>query len=407
MMDEAALWWCRGVADLLRSSHSTAPSALADTVNRALRPLGVDVWLYLVDREQVALRALPRADRPIPEPLPVETSLAGRAYTTLATVVPPDRSDTLWMPLVDDAERFGVLQAALPTGWSPHDPQVQQGFEIVATMIGHLLVSKSAYGDTIRRARRSRPMSTEGEMLWRSLPPLTCITDRVTVTATLEPSYDVGGDAFDYAIDHENVRIAVLDASGHGLTAALTSTLTLAATRAARAARLDLATTAAAADQAITSQFGELRYATAVLAELDTSSGVVQYVNAGHPPAALIRQGRVVSFLDASPRTPLGIPQPTTLSQQDLQPQDRLLFYTDGITDARDAHGTFLGLDRLVGMAERHSASGLPVSEVCRRLSHAVLDYQDGTLADDATLVIVEWLPGSGDRGGRPPRPAG
>lgn len=69
---------------------------------------------------------------------------------------------------------------------------------------------------------------------------------------------------------------------------------------------------------------------------------------------------------------------------------------THGITDARDAGGAFLGLDRLVDMAERHSASGQPAAEVCRRLSHAVLDYQNGTLADDATLVLVDWLPGAG-----------
>lgn len=396
-MDEAGARWCDGVTGLLRGSRAASPSALADVINHAVGQLGVDVWVYLVDREQMGLRALPRTGRATPEPLSIDQTLAGRAYTMVETVQPPHRSDQVWMPLVDDSERLGVLEVNLAPGVSPETTAMRQGLEVLAIVVGHLLVGKSAYGDTIRRARRSRPMSTEGEMLWRSLPPLTCITERVAVTAALEPSYDVGGDAFDYAIDHGNLRIVVLDAVGHGLTAALTSTLTLAATRAARAAGLDLPATATAADQAITSQFQELRYATGVLAEIDTDSGVVRYLNAGHPPAMLIRRGKAVSALDAAPRPPLGIPEPSTLAHADLQPRDRLLFYTDGITDARDAAGNFLGLDRLVDMAERHSASGLPAAEVCRRLSHTVLDYQDGTLADDATLVLVEWLPGTGN----------
>jgi phosphoserine phosphatase RsbU/P len=387
--------WQQSVANLLRSSRLVGPSALPDLITNSVSVLGIEVTVYLIDREQMGLRALPRAGSPITEPLPVDATVAGRAFTTLEIVVPPGQADRMWVPVVDDAERLGVMEIRLPADLDPEDEEVRDGLWLLALAVGDLIVGKTAYGDTIRRARRSRPMSTEGEMLWRTLPPLTCMTTEVTVAAALEPCYDVGGDAFDYAIDHENLRVAIFDAVGHGLTAALTCTLTLAATRAARAAGLDLPSTAAAADQAITSQFRDSRYATGILAELNTQTGVLQFVNAGHPPAVLMREGKVVTTLDAASRTPLGLPEPSHVSRHDLQPGDRLVFYTDGIVDARNAEGEFLGVDRLVDMAERHAAGGLPVPETLRRLARAVLEHQDGTLHDDATLLIVEWRPGT------------
>lgn len=387
--------WHECVAILVRDSRLVQPSGLPELINEALRLVRVEATVYLVDREQMALRALPRAGRATPEPMAVEATVAGRAYMTQEVVVPPGQSDRMWLPLVDDTERLGAIELQLPADLSPEDPQVRSGAVLFALALGDLIIGKLPYGDTINRTRRSQPMSTEGEMLWRTLPPLTCTTSELTVAAVLEPCYDVGGDAFDYAVDYQHLRVAIVDAVGHGLTAALTCTLTLAATRAARTAGLGLTATAAAADKAITSQFQDSRYATAVLAELNTATGLVRYINAGHPPAALMREGRIVASLDAAPRTPLGLPEPCQIAEYELQPGDRLIFYTDGIVDARDADGQFFGIDRLVDAAERHTASGLPAPETLRRLARAVVDHQEGTLQDDATLVIVDWHPGS------------
>lgn len=388
--------WYESLAALLRVSRLTQPSALPEVINEAVRPLGVEVTVYLIDREQVAMRALPRQGRLDSDPLPVDTTIGGRAFTTQQVVVPPGQADRLWLPLVNDSERLGAMEVRLPAALAPDDPPVREGAELLALVVGELLVSKSAYGDTIRRTRRSRVMSTEAEMLWRTLPPLTCVTHSLTLAAALEPCYEVGGDAFDYAIDHDNLRMNIFDAVGHGLTAALTSGLTLAATRAARAAGHDLVATTAAADQAITSQFSDSRYTTAVLAELDSTTGQVQYVNAGHPPPVLMREGKVVITLDAAPRTPLGVPEPAKVARLDLQPGDRLLFYTDGITEARNRDGDFFGLDRLLDLAERHAAGALPPPETLRRLVHAVLAHTEGAPEDDSTLMIVEWHPGAG-----------
>lgn len=381
---------------MLRTGHIVAPSSLVDMIDDIVREVGIDVTIYLVDREQMALRALPRTGVPPGDPLPIESTVAGRAFMYLEAVVPPGQPDRILIPMVDGADRLGVVEISALEGTTFAHESDRAGADLIASAIGYLVVVKSGYGDTIRRARRSQPMSVGGELLWRALPPLTLRTTDVSLAAALEPCYDVGGDAFDYAYDNGVLHVGIFDAVGHGLSAALTSTLTLAATRARRTAGLDLASVIAGADEALASQFSDMRYTTAILAELDRSTGTIRYVNAGHPPAVVIRGGRAVFALDAGPRPPLGLGNGATATEHSLEPGDRVLFYTDGVTDARDASGAFFGLDRLLDLAERHAGGGLLASETLRRLALAVLEYQGGQLHDDATLMLVEWSPDMG-----------
>jgi phosphoserine phosphatase RsbU/P len=389
----------RALSDLLTASHLVHSGNLAAAINESVRPLGMRLTIYLIDLEQRALRPLGESGRTAGDPVPVEGSLGGEAFMTVRILRSPERSDQLWVPLVDGTERLGVAEMVVPDAGLVEDPQIHQGLSALAGLIGHLIVSKSVYGDLLRRARRSRPMSTEGELLWRNLPPLTFATHDIAVSAVLEPCYEVGGDAFDYALDAEHAHLEIFDAVGHGLGAAVTSVLTLAAVRAARSRGADLTGMARGADEALTHQFTDMRYVTAVLADLDLRTGVLRCLNAGHPAPVLMRDGAAVDQLDRGRRTPLGLPsRQTDLATYQLEPGDRLLLYTDGITEARGPGGAHFGLDRLIGLAERHSVSGLPVPEVLRRLSHAVLDHQHGQLHDDATLMIIEWATAAGPR---------
>jgi sigma-B regulation protein RsbU (phosphoserine phosphatase) len=80
-----------------------------------------------------------------------------------------------------------------------------------------------------------------------------------------------------------------------------------------------------------------------------------------------------------------------TLGEIDLQPGDRILAYTDGVTEAGDITGELFGEHRLLDLAHRHTLGGQTAPETLRRLSHAVLDHLDGPPADDATLLLAEW----------------
>jgi serine phosphatase RsbU (regulator of sigma subunit) len=85
------------------------------------------------------------------------------------------------------------------------------------------------------------------------------------------------------------------------------------------------------------------------------------------------------------------LPAAPVLCHEHPEPGDRLLFYTDGIVEARDASGHQFGLRRFTDFIIRREADGCPPPETLRRLMRTVLDHQHGTLQDDASVLLVEW----------------
>ena len=106
------------------------------------------------------------------------------------------------------------------------------------------------------------------------------------------------------------------------------------------------------------------------------------------------RDGRIIRALDSRVQPPLGVLSPggrAPAATEELEPGDRLLAYSDGITEARDEHGRFFGLEQLIEFTERAEQDQVSAPETLRRLGAAVLAHQHGRLQDDATLVMLDW----------------
>jgi serine phosphatase RsbU (regulator of sigma subunit) len=215
----------------------------------------------------------------------------------------------------------------------------------------------------------------------------------VVIAGLLSPAHEVAGDTFDYALNGDVAHLAVFDAMGHGMSATLLASVALGAYRNARRTGLDLVDSARSIDKWIGDQFGQDVFVTGILAELDLRTGHYRWVNAGHPPALLLRGSRIVKALDQVVSPPLSLlgekPVP---AEERLEPGDRLVLYTDGVVEARDVDGEFFGLDRLTEFISREEAGARPAPETLRRLNAAVLGHQEGELQDDATVLFVEWL---------------
>jgi serine phosphatase RsbU (regulator of sigma subunit) len=380
------------IRNLLLMSHTTKASALAAAVSRSVAHLGVDTTILVVDYEQMALRQLPEPGKATGPVQPIDGSPAGRAFTSITMQSSGPDTNRLWVPILDGTERLGVLEVSLPAHLSGDDEAIRVGCEAIAGLIGHLLQAKSGLGDSIEVARRSQPMSVASELLLRLVPPTTFACDELMLSAVLEPSYDVGGDAFDYSVDDDMARIGIFDAIGHGLPACLTSAVAVSAIRAARRAGQGLYESTRAADVEIQAQWHDARFVTAVLADLRLDTGVLRYINAGHPPPLVLRGSRIVHRLDQGRRLPLGLDDASTeIATVRLEPGDRVLFYTDGVIEARDKDDEMFGLARLVELTEHHAAGQLATAEILRRICHAVLSHQVGQLQDDATLLLAEW----------------
>jgi hypothetical protein len=380
---------------LLQQSHHARPEDLPQMAMQAAPLLDATALvIYLVDHQQRMLIPLLAGSAPAREPIAIDGTLPGRAFTLVTTVTGGDDAGArLWVPLLDGSERMGVLEVASA---GPLGDEAVADCMAVASLLAELVVTRSLYSDTIERLRRREPMQLAAEMLRAQLPPLTFSTGHLIISGVLEPSYDVGGDAFDYAVNDDTAHLALFDAAGHGSTggmrAVVLASIALAGYRNARRAGLDLIATYHHIDDAVRAH-DRAGMITAVLAELDQHTGVLRVISAGHPGGIVIRAGKVVKVLPTPTALPvvLGDRRPPVVVEEALEPGDWVLLYTDGIIEARNPAGEQFGLDRLFDFAVRAIADQLPPPETARRLVHAILDYQDDRLQDDATVLLTEW----------------
>ncbi|MGJ7416591.1 PP2C family protein-serine/threonine phosphatase [Streptomyces cinereoruber] len=234
--------------------------------------------------------------------LKVEGSLAGRAYQ-YGQILPEGPRDAAerhwWVPLLDGTERLGTLRVTT----ADDDVRAREDMTLLAALVALVLHSKEANSDALARLTRTRPMSVAAEMQWNLMPPRSYADGRVVIAASMEPAYTISGGAYDYATADDVVHLSLFDAMGHDTAAGLTAALAMGACRNSRRQGLELAEISERIEEVLIEQYGHKRYATGVLAELDTRTGMLTWVNRGHHPPVLMRAGprtvQVMSTKDA------------------------------------------------------------------------------------------------------------
>jgi serine phosphatase RsbU (regulator of sigma subunit) len=320
----------------------------------------------------------------------VAGTMAGRAFTTGQPVTSDrDGSVRVWVPVVEQTTRTGVL--AVTVGEASEAVLAQA--ESLGVFAGLVVAAAARVSDVpyLRRSR-GRAMSLPAGMQWDLLPPTSARTGGALIAGALEPAYDIAGDAFDYAVNGADLHLAIFDGLGHGLGSTLLTGLAVGAYRHARRDGAPVAGMHAAVDAALAGHYGDDSFATGIIARLATGTGRLEWSCAGHPPPLLLRGRKIVAELSCDSVLPFGLgdsaPQPGIV---ELEPDDAVLMYTDGVTEARTEDGELFGLDRLADLLEREAASGQTAEELLRRLVQSVLDHQAGGLRDDATLLLVQW----------------
>ena len=386
----------RLLGQLLDRAHEMPPQLIAPLVAEEIRAIGGrDVSILLQDYGQLMLVPLPGRGLTTGDPMPIDGSRAGDVFLRATAAEYPRADGTrMFLPLLDGSDEVGVLVVTL----DDVDDDDRRLLRRLAGLVADMLVTKNGYTDQFFQARRREPMSVAAEIQWSLLPPLSMNTPQVAVAGILEPAYNVAGDSLDYALNDEVLHLAVIDAMGHGLNAAVLATVAVGAYRHARRAGVGLAELYAFMDAAIDEQFGPDHFVTAQMMHLDIGTGELQWVNAGHPAPLLIRDHRVVQALDSPGTLPVGFGGDTPrISARRLRRGDRLLFYTDGVVEEHKSGGEQFGEERLIATIERVGPAGGGVQQMVRSLSHTLMRERGGTTTDDASLFLVEWRGGTAD----------
>lgn len=346
---------------------------------------------YIAD---YSLRRLQHIDAsgPVGDAQVIGGTLMGRVFTSGEIHTTGTDPTVVLVPVCEGTCPIGVLEFDFPAGvWERLERKLLD--RVVAVFVRAWLV-KSRYTDTAARGRRSEPLSAAAEVQWDLLPPLACASEHVALAGILEPAYEIGGDSFDYAFDTSRVDFTILDAIGHGMAAVLMSSAAINSLRNSRRARRSIEAAYDEADRSIATQFGDSYYVTAVIGTWDVHTGTLTWINAGHVLPMLVRNGTYAGPLRCTPSRPLGLGGPVLeVAEHTLQPEDRVLFYTDGITEARSSDGSLFGDDRLADLLVRAALENLPVQETVRHLADSIIRFSDLGLRDDATMVLMEYRP--------------
>src|SRR4051812_39979896 len=209
---------CQMVFGLLRRTHMSTAADLAQIVADEAGSIGArDVAMYLVDHEQGLLLSPRTSGAPAREPLTVAGTVPGRAFATTTILEAPGEipgEQRLWLPMLDGTERVGVIGMSFSRSV---DEALIEGCERYSHLVAMLAVSKGAYSDIFEVTRRRARMTIASELVQAVSPPLVFATSGLSVAGMLEPAYDNGGDALDYAVNEDILHFAVFDAMGHGL----------------------------------------------------------------------------------------------------------------------------------------------------------------------------------------------
>ncbi|HEY3823561.1 MAG TPA: PP2C family protein-serine/threonine phosphatase, partial [Bryobacteraceae bacterium] len=210
------------------------------------------------------------------------------------------------------------------------------------------------------------------------------------VCGSSESSHEVGGDYYDVvAIGPETWSLVVADVSGKGVSSALLASFLQGAFLSA-SSTTDITDVLSRINTFLNDRSEHGKYATMFYSKLD-SSGRLTYANAGHCAPLLVRTAGEIEKLEAN-ATPVGLvpDAPFELSHRDLRPGDRIVLYTDGVTEAQNDAGEFFGRKRLREAVQ--SADGADCAGLHAAIQQAILDFTAGAeQADDLTLVVVEY----------------
>jgi sigma-B regulation protein RsbU (phosphoserine phosphatase) len=295
-----------------------------------------------------------------------------------------------------------LLPIVVMTGWGSVDTAVeamrrgaksfvQKPWEDV-TLLDILQREIEESQATRRRDAKQQREFEDARLIQRGLLPAAMPqTAGMQLASSWQPANGVGGDCFDaLTFPGGGVGLTIADVAGKGVPAALLMSNLQAAVRAFAQESAAAGAVCTSVNRLLCRNMASGRFVTFCYVRIDAASRTLAYANAGHNPPLLVRASGAVDSL-APTGTVLGVFAESSYEQGDftIGPGDRLVLYTDGITEGRDPAGDEFGEDRLAETAARHR--GLPADAMLAAMLRDIEAFNAGVYEDDATLIVAAF----------------
>ena len=229
----------------------------------------------------------------------------------------------------------------------------------------------------------------------QSLAPQSLVWGGLRVDTYYHPVRRIGGDfGVVSPVNDENLNLLVCDVSGHGIGSALVANRLYTEILAELRGSVPLGDMLRRLNRFVMQSIGgSVFYFTAAAARIDRGGRRMVFAGAGHPPAMIVTPGGEPRLLESRSMLLGALPDAVdgeAVLDLDLNPGDRVVLYTDGLTEVFDARGEMLDVEGLRKFVRE--AALLPLAEMKRNILDRVAEWRSGPPADDVSLVLVEVL---------------
>lgn len=280
----------------------------------------------------------------------------------------------------------------------PHLLASQQDILAIATVAGVTVAGVIASAGRLRRERELANVTAIAEatqqVLLHPVPQQVGAVKLAVRYISAASGARIGGDLYEVLETSTGMRLIIGDVLGKGLPAVQTAATVLGAFRETAYDAASLAVIAERIEASLARQITSEQFVTAVIAQVNSDGSKIELLNCGHPPPLLLSAGRTRFVEPPETGLPLGLAplantagQPATIG---FGPGDRILFYTDGISEARGKSGEFFPLATSAALSGSHEPGA-----ALRGLSEEVVAYVGHALDDDAAMLLLDRDPAS------------
>ncbi len=292
----------------------------------------------------------------------------------------------------------GDFQAPLPRIKSRDEMmQLRDSFRFMQTSLTdyiHRLKETTSAKERIE-SELSIAREIQMSMIPKSFPPFPDRKD-IDIYAFMQPAKEVGGDLYDFLLDGDKVYFIIGDVSGKGVPAALFMSVARSIFRSIATSKGSPSAILHAMNNAMCDGNDANMFVTLFVGVADLATNKMTYSNAGHNPPIFMYNVDSIRFVDVSKCSgiPVGVFEnyPYTEKTMSVAPGDRLLLYTDGLTEAENKDGELYGEERLMATLSRKDFASMGVRDLLESLyADAEAHVAEAPQSDDLTLMVMEF----------------
>jgi sigma-B regulation protein RsbU (phosphoserine phosphatase) len=373
---------------------------LADTA----RILVADDQSDLVDALRLLLKPEGIAVFAVPSPDAALAAVRASAFDLVLMDLNYTGDTTSGREGIDLVAQLQAMDASLPvvvmTGWGSIDLAVEAMRRGVrdfvqkpwdnAALVTMLRTEIQTGRERRLQAVREQRELEEARRIQRTLLPATLpLMDGFELAASWQPASGVGGDCYDaIRFSPHRLALSIADVVGKGIPAALLMSNLQAAVRAFASEAARPEELCEQVNTVLCGNIAEGRFISFFYCVADSEIGSLSYANAGHfPPVVVKPDGTIVRLTSGGPVLGVIAASSYEAGTVPFGAGDRLILYTDGITEARSEMDEEFGDDRLLALAVEHRGCSAPALQA--RLVDAVASFTGRRFTDDATLMVL------------------